>query len=167
MKNLQKLFEECMEEVTLVGIEPGKIIKIEENTRFKKTWGKCYLVSKLDNTYRIEISSRLLEDTVDDISVKNTIVHEILHSCKNCMNHGPEWKKVADIINRNYPQYNIKRLTSSKEKGIEFNPDNFKYVLECKECHNQFGYHRMSKVVKNYKRFKCAKCLGSFKLIKK
>ena len=167
MKDLKKLFNECMEEVKAIGIKPGEIIKLEINYRFKKTWGRCSYVDRKKKTYMIEISDKLLQDEIDDNATKTTIIHEILHSCEKCMNHGPEWKKLAELVNKNYPQYNIKRTTSSSEKGIELNPDNFKYVLECNGCKKLIGYHRMCKIIKYSDYFKCAKCGGKFVLIKK
>lgn len=58
----------------------------------------------------------LREDTDID-GLKNTIIHELLHTCKGCMKHTGEWKQLAEKVNRYYG-YNIKRCDSADEKGI-------------------------------------------------
>lgn len=145
MKDLQKLFNECKKELDDIGIKYGNIVKLEVNYRFKKTWGQCSYVNKNENKFKIEIAAKLLQDDIDDISTKNTIIHELLHSCKDCMNHGNEWKRLANIVNKKYPQYNIKRTTSNKSKGIEYEDKDFNYILECKKCGNKLYFSKMCK----------------------
>lgn len=161
MKNLKALFNECMSEVKAIGIEPGNIVDVSINTRAKKRWGQC----KYSNgVYTINISNRLLADELDDMVAKNTITHEILHSCKGCMNHGPEWKALADKVNNAYPGYNIKRTTSCEEKGIEAPPPRpFRYEVFCVDCGTSYKYKRISRVVENPSRFCCGKCKGQLK----
>lgn len=71
-----------------------------------------------NGSYTINISCRLLEESVPREILKQTVLHEILHTCKNCMNHKTEWKEVANQVNRAYG-YNIKRCTSAEELGLQ------------------------------------------------
>ena len=122
MKDLQKLFEECKKELDYIGIEYGYIESIIINNRAKKRWGQCKITYRSscwqNRVFSINISERLLRDDITDNACKNTIMHEILHTCENCFNHGSEWKRMAELINDCYFFYNIKRTTSSEEKGI-------------------------------------------------
>lgn len=149
MKNLQKLFKECKEELDNINIKYGCIEEITINTRAKKRWGQCKIT--LDSQYwknkifSINISSRLLQDDITDEACKNTIMHEILHTCEHCFNHGSEWKRIADLINDYYAFYNIKRTTSSEEKGIneDIEKKESKYILRCTKCGKLFYKNRI------------------------
>lgn len=156
MKNLTKLFNECIADCDSLGIKYGHITNVSVNTRAKRRWGQTkthrpykYSTCHKDYTFDISISNRLLEDDVEDMVAKNTIMHEILHTVEDCQNHGDKWKAMADKVNRTYG-YNVKRCTSSEEKGIE--PvkitHNKNYVITCQKCGVTVIRHRMSDFVK-------------------
>lgn len=153
MKNFQNLYLECMQELRDIGIEYGCVSKWEINTKAKKRWGQCEDLGH--GYYSINISVRLLADGVDDVATKTTILHELLHTCDGCMNHGKEWLRLADEVNRAYG-YNIKRCTSHEEKGIERVKAN--YVVACPCCGAKWEYIRMTKTVQNPNRYRCGKC---------
>ena len=70
---------------------------------------------------------------MDDDALMNTLIHEYLHTCPKCMNHGKIWQKYARKINEKY-HYNIKRTTSSAEKGIKEETEKPKYIVTCPHC---------------------------------
>ena len=109
MKDLKKLANECMAELDAIGVQYGNVISWQINTRVKNRWGQCRYIG--GGRYSINITNRLLDDNLPDEAAKETIIHELLHSVDGCMNHGPNWKRVADKVNRAY-HYNIKRTTS-------------------------------------------------------
>ena len=161
MKNLDKLYKECLKELDDINIKYGKIVSISSNNRLTRTWGRCKRFATYSQgeeyTFTIEISSRLLKDNVSDDATKNTIIHEILHTCKNCQNHGMQWQKMAEEVNKHYPKYNIKRTTSHTEKGIS-EEDEYKYVIECNLCHRKWKYRRKTRVVEQCKNIECPAC---------
>lgn len=162
MKDLIKLANECMAELDAIGIQYAKNIKWEINTRAKKRWGLCS--KKPDGSYVISISNSLLDDYVPDTSTKNTINHELLHSVKGVKGHGPEWKRLADKVNRAYG-YNIKRCSGDEEKGVvlpEPAPKVIKHKFRCKKCSQILEYTRESKFTKDYKSYRCGICHGTF-----
>ena len=87
---------------SLLGDMDDIIDKAEQQTMYE-------YVEKLENQYyqfledNPEAKEYLEEhkDEIDDNATKTTIIHEILHSCEKCMNHGPEWKKLAELVNKN------------------------------------------------------------------
>lgn len=167
MKNVNDLYTVCMEEVKAVGIVPGKIVSVTVNTRAKKRWGQCKRMK--NGTYSINISSSLMQDNVKIEAVKNTMAHEILHTVRGCMNHGPAWQAVADRMNKAYPDiYNIKRTTSPEEKGLEsvgrVRNEEYKCMLVCQKCGSKYYYKRESKAVKNYQNYRCGSCHGKLSL---
>lgn len=112
MRDVNVIAIECMRELENIGIKCGNVIKIDINTRAKKRWGQC---RKIGNNYIIEVNQILLREDTDIDGLKNTIIHELLHTCKGCMKHTGEWKQLAEKVNRYYG-YNIKRCDSADEK---------------------------------------------------
>lgn len=155
MKNLYKLFNECTKEVKDAGIKYGNIVSISINSRAKRRWGQA---KKKNEGYYINISERLLQDDISDTATKDTIIHEILHTCDGCMNHGDEWQKMANIINSRYPQYHISRCTSYADKGLQITTNDYKYNVICRECGSTWNYNRAGKVIQNIHNFRCPKC---------
>lgn len=164
MKNLYAVASECMYELETLGIKFGKIVNFEVNYRAKSRWGQC---CKKRDGYYINISNRLLQDDVEDKALKDTIIHEILHTCEGCMNHGTTWKKHADKVNKAYG-YNIKRCTSAKEKGFDMEDlkaekeRNAKHKFVCEKCGQTILRQRESNFTKNYENYTCGRCGGKF-----
>lgn len=161
MQNFRPFIKECYEELDKCNIPYSKHIEWKTSGRLTKTWGYA---EKWGKRYTITLSEILLADNVNSVAIKDTMIHEILHTIPKCMNHGAEWKKYASIVNSHYPQYNIKRTTSCEEKGIE-KTEKYKYVLKCKECGHTYFYTRQTKAVKNYEKFHCGYCEGHLELI--
>ena len=167
MKDLNKLFTECMKDVKAAGLKPGNIVDVSVNSRAKKRWGLC---RESNGMFSIEVSNRLLDDSLDDIVAKNTIVHEILHTCPGSMNHGKTWQDNADIMNHTYGgYYTIKRTTSAAEKGLEavgrVRQDRNRYALRCYSCGHTWYFKRQCKTLVNYKSCCCGRCHTGLELI--
>ena len=112
MRDLQSYVINCMEKLDHIGIEYGNVIDVEINTRAKNRWGQC---KRIPGGYTINVNAALLDENIcpDDLGLKNTILHELLHSCNGCFNHGDKWKILAQKV---YDEYgiNIKRTSTSK-----------------------------------------------------
>lgn len=159
MKDYEALIKECLDEVKAVNITPGHIVKWSINTRARSRWGLCTM--HRDGTCEIEIAARLLMD--DRVSVKqckDTIIHEILHSCKGCQGHTGRWKKYAELMNATYG-YNIKRVTGSEEKGLEkyeVKSRAPRYAFRCKVCGQLIIKKQRCKFTKHYRMYGCGIC---------
>jgi predicted SprT family Zn-dependent metalloprotease len=158
MKDLEKLASECVAELLSIGIQPGKVSSWVVNTRAERRWGLCKKVAQ--GVYQIEIAERLLKDGVSDCATKNTIIHELLHTVKGCHGHKGEWKNLAAKVNRLLPQYNIKRTTNSKEKGISVE---YRYAVKCVDCGTEYCRHRMSALIEHPENYRCGRCHGELK----
>lgn len=151
MKNADLLLEDAKDVLDSLNIEYGNILAVVVNSRAKSRWGRC--CSKGNNNYIIEISERLLQYDVSWEAAMNTMIHELLHAHKDRMCHTGEWKRCANLVNANYPQYNIKRCTSSEEKGLKdehhrTRKESYKYEIICNKCGQIDKYKRKSEVVK-------------------
>lgn len=159
MKDFLELREECLNETKAVGIPIGEVSLWSVNKRAKTRWGRCK--AKRDGSYEIEIAKCLLEDDrISKKACKETIIHELLHTTKGGMRHTGVWKEYATLMNRTYG-YNIKRVTTGNEKGIENYKGSerpVKYIFTCGVCGAIIYRKRDSAFTRNYKHYGCAKC---------
>lgn len=159
MKNLQAYAELCKTEVKNAGIPVGNIVEFKVNKRAKSRWGQC---KRRGPCYFIEINSDLLADDIPDSSLNDTLIHEILHTAPDCMNHGCLWNHYANIMNSR--GYHISRTSTAQEKGIEnYHRErivNHRFV--CNKCGQVINRTRNSKFVQNYELYSCGACGGKF-----
>lgn len=162
MKDFERLRQECFDELAAVGIVPGQIVSWTVNRRAKTRWGLCKRTSRNPDKFLIEIASALLsDDRISEKACKETIIHEILHTCEGGSSHTGVWKQYAELMNTTYG-YNIKRVTSGEEKGVEnyrvVKPRSYKYMFKCKYCGHMLYYKRDSKFTHYYSNYLCCSC---------
>lgn len=168
MRDLNAVAKECMKMLDDIGIKYGKVVEFKVNTRAHKRWGQCKYIT---GGYSININKIFLDEKNDINGLKNTIIHELLHTCKGCMNHGPEWKRLASKVNNAYG-INIKRCSSANEKGINKCTKpmrkiiKYKYEVQCKECGHIYKRTKMSNVVQYPEQYYCGYCHGELKRVK-
>lgn len=165
---INDLMEEAAGELLRIGIKPARNISgICENRRAKKRLGCCKLEKNgLRRTFRIEISTVLAE--ASDKVLKQVILHELLHTCPGCFNHGEKWKKLAEQVNYAYG-YCIQRLSTPEELGMaamerEGQRLVYKYRIRCKKCGTASYRMRKSRVVEKPQKYRCAKCGGALEV---
>lgn len=163
MENVEKvnrLLSECKVILDDCKIPYNKSINtVNINNRLTRTLGQC---KKTGRIYTIEISGHILESSDDKL--KEVILHELIHSCPKCMNHGTQWKAYADIVNRKHG-YNIKRVASSS--NFKYDKQEKKYKIKCKNCGSIYVRRRKCNLVNYPERFRCGKCGGRLILLKK
>ena len=160
------LYKECVEELNSINInvEKNRFIDLKINTRSKKRYGCCKKVSK--DRFQIEISDWVMD--LNDIIIKNTIIHELIHCMPRCNNHGEIFKKYARVVNEKLG-YNISRVGNKKNDYEKSNKEytekqvNYKYKVICDGCNQTFFRQRMKRSFT--RKFKCGKCGGKFKII--
>lgn len=176
MRDLQKAFQNCIGLMDEIHMDYGKITEVTVNTRAKHRWGqcKCKVIGFKYNgepiyEYSINISSLLLNERVPIESLQNTIIHEILHTCPGCANHGYEWKRRAAIVKRELG-YDIKRCSSFEERGVDASLiEEYKapkYVVRCKKCGRNVGRTKMCGIIKHPELWRCGVCDGEFERVK-
>ncbi len=153
------LYSECKKELENLNIPFGRIAELKVSHTLN-SYGDCRKISNL--YYRIRVNKTLLEEASDD-SIKNTIIHEMLHTCPDCFNHGKTWQAYANLVNDAYPKYCISRLGSYEETHVRLkNENNAKYVITCKSCGHKYFYYRNCRIVKlisnNNDLCRCAFC---------
>ncbi len=163
MKDLTLYTQQCMKELHAIGIEFGNVLEVVPNTRAQRRWGQC---ERTAFGYKLNINARLLADDAPDYGLKSTIIHELLHTCKGCMNHGKRWKELAKQVHEAYG-YNIQRADTPEDKGMKPIPrPEPKYILSCKVCGAKIGRRRMSDVIRHPEWYRHTGCGGVLERIK-
>lgn len=175
MRDLNVIAIECIRELEIIGIQCGKVTEFAVNTRAKRRWGLCR--KNGDGTFSININADLLLESTNIDGLKNTIIHELLHTCPNCFCHTGEWKRLADKVNRYYG-YGISRCSTAADKGIDEKViqareierqrkrNNPKYIFKCKGCGQIVTRQRKSDFTEYYRLYHCARCHGAFEPVK-
>lgn len=131
--------------------------EVHISTRAKKRLGCCRL-SRDTGIFTIDISSFMLSgDNAGHLH--ETMVHEVLHTCPGCFNHGPQWKIYATAVNHALG-YDISRTADSRTH--DYSPPPAKHALVCKKCGRSFERQRESKLTKRPWLYRCC-CGGRLK----
>lgn len=161
MRDLFEYAVRCMEYLDDIGIEYGNVLDFSVNTRAKTRWGQCRLVP---GGYTININADLLDERNSEEGLMNTILHELLHTCKGCMNHGKNWKYLARKVYLSYG-YDIQRTDSADDKGVVVRSAPVKHKFVCEKCGQVITRQRESHFTRNYKLYTCACCHSHFKKV--
>lgn len=158
-KELDQLMIQLHRELKGLGIPvAGRVLpQVKVNTRAKRRLGCCFCQG---GQYWIEVSQAVL---ADENLLRQTLVHELLHTCPKCRNHGPQWKAYAQIVNEKLG-YQIERTVKTETPSGPLRHEEIKYILECQSCGAQIKRMRMSKAVKSPWRYRCP-CGGKLKRV--
>lgn len=115
--------------------------------------------------YHIRVSRKFEEISTDDLFEKrltSCMIHELIHTIPGCMNHGPRFKNVADLVNYFYPKYNIQTSTTGENYGVTRKERPDRYLVKCSSCGAESKYKRKPAVWqwvnRNISPFRCTKC---------
>lgn len=136
----------------------NNISEIKINNKAKARFGACKIKkSILGKSFTIEISSEILECDIKMIS--EVIIHELLHTCPGCFNHGKKWKLYCNEVERSLG-YRITRTQKYEDIGLEkpVDKEQIKYIVKCSGCGAEFPRKRLCNIVRNPEKYKCGKC---------
>lgn len=163
---LEQLKNEAMSELMGIGVPilPSNI-HFAINKRYTRKLANCQELP--EGPYLIQVSSVVLKG--DDHFAKNIIIHELLHTLPGCLNHGPEWKRWAEKVNRELG-YDIQRIVPIDKiiAAVEGDPRavGFKYKIECQGCGGTHYRSRATVFVTHPERYYCSGCGGRYKVSK-
>lgn len=142
-----------------IGVEYGEIKSFDVNSRAKGRFGQA---QRRGGSYKINIMEELCDPRYLH-GLESTIAHEVIHTCKGCMNHGEEWKRIAKKASDAYG-WKITRTNSREEKGLPAvnNLEAYKYKVVCKGCGQTIYRKRRSDLIRNVNAYKCGTCHGKF-----
>jgi hypothetical protein len=123
-------------------------------------------IKRLGSTFELTVSDvfNLIPECKEPISkLEGTMIHELIHTIPNCMNHGNKFKAVAALVNCRYREYNITRCTPFRDYGIEsidiVRKSSKLYKVTCDHCHRVWDYHRRPKWINHANLAECPYCL--------
>lgn len=155
MRNIQQIADECIKKLKDIDIpiQDDKIIDID----FYKTrsLGRC--LKTTDDRYLIKVSSMYENEDIDLNELYATVIHELIHTCKDCMHHGDKWLQYAHMADSVYGYGIVGYKTFYDIRHTE------KPVLGRMECMNCIGYWDVRepkswKQIKNGEKYYCGWC---------
>lgn len=160
MKELDELMAQLAGTLRDLGVPvSGKISpEVGINTRAKRRLGCCYFGP---DGMRIEVSSFVLDSPKE---LRDTLLHELIHTCPGCRDHGERWKTYAGIVNSALGT-EIEARKISEEPLKPLRHEEVKYIIKCESCGRIFERRRLCKVVKSPGRYRCP-CGGKLIRIK-
>ena len=162
-ERLERSLHECEMICRHAGLKTGMITDIRVNPKLKSVWGRC-ITDRIAGTHRIEINEVLLADSVPDLSLKRTIIHELCHTVKDGHGHKNGWLEAAERLKKVYglqlsPTNSAEELLIPKSLVQE---QEVRYVFRCTGCGLVIKRYRRSKFVDNTDQYRCGNCGGTF-----
>ncbi len=111
MRDLNIYARICMFELDCLKIKYAKNLTLKVNTRAKTRLGVC---KKSGDCYEIEIAAILLDERTPEEYLKNTLMHELLHTCYGCMKHTGRW--ICPVCGTVYERYRKSALIQHPER---------------------------------------------------
>lgn len=132
-----------------IPISPHILPSVAINKRAKRRLGCC---KRLGERFTIEVSATLL---TDEPRLRQTLAHELLHTCPGCQNHGERWKAYAAIVNAAWGMEISRLAPPNEDEPARLRHDAVKYLLTCERCGKQFPRTRMCPPVQHPERYRC------------
>ena len=99
----------------------------------------------------------------DTKGIKETIIHELIHTLKDCQNHKSEFKWHCSII-QGYMGYSCFSGQHEDVQSIEYILSNFKHFTVCEHCHKITSKgNRKTRAFQYPEFYYCSKCKSKIK----
>lgn len=160
-KRANRLFEGCQDLLRREKIPASQnLLPLRINPRAKSRFGCCRIVG---GAYQIEISTNM--EMAADRDIETVLLHELLHTCPGCMNHGKLWKEYAARVNGTYG-YKISSTSRYGDFGLKEpeRKETARYLIRCRECGMEIRRKRRSRLVEYTDKYRCGKCGGKLDL---
>lgn len=156
--DFDKLLKSVISEARTIGVPVSDKIepRVKINSRAVRRFGRCVLSN---GKYTIELSSMLID--APERSCRQTIAHEIIHTCPGCMDHGKIFRRYAEMMNNAYG-YSVSRTGSREEMGIP-DEENYRFAIICQKCGKKILRLRRSSITDDPSRYRC-ECGGRLRV---
>lgn len=167
MYNLVKILDKALSLCDKENIPYGEITSITVNKRLSKAWGRCIHRSG-STTYQIEVRKIIADSkTTPEKAIMEVVLHEIIHTCEGCWNHGELFKSYGSRFAKyGYNVGNAKTSVDSTEIDINTYVEKCKYAVRCPKCGFTIAKDRMCGIIKYpnfYTHTKCGETFVRFK----
>ena len=148
MQLTEALIEQYIEDAKIIigrcylPFVPPTIVKITIS-KARSYWAQIKHVN--GNYYELRVSNVFNEITDEHLFHKrlmSCMIHELIHTMPKCWNHGVVFKKMAALINRYYPEFDVQTGTVGEAFGIKEDTRVIHYVVKCVNCGAESKYVR-------------------------
>lgn len=167
-KEMSVLFEQCLQDLTGLGIKPAVIDNVTYKRLSENDYGyaKSYLDENDNLKYCIVMSNLFMDKRVSESVVRGTMFHELLHTVDGCNGHGGKWNELAQKVEAAFPDCPVLENCANAGLPIEVILDRYykgkaKYILRCNQCGEMYFYRRITNSIFNYHELTC-ECGGGF-----
>lgn len=162
-------FEKCKELLDDLRIPYAVNTSIDATD--KELFGDLGMTRKNNNSFLILINKLLLSERLPEQMLERTIIHELLHTCEGCWDHGAKWKQYANIVNKNTDYALCTTCTSEEaalfDKAYAQTTGKKLYTVKCVNCDYSRSYIRRCSVVNHPEEYKCPCCGEDLYLVNK
>ena len=157
-EQVKKMVYSFRDDMLSRGIKVGRIYEVSFG-KSTHIFGRCRCEG--NDMYTIIINDLALHG-----DVISTIVHELIHTVKGCMNHGDKFHKIADICNKAY-DLDIGTYTSKNELEAcrEYRLKTARYIVQCTKCGNTIFRSRNCDLIRYTNLYSCI-CGGELKRVR-
>ena len=161
-ERLVRELKECEMICSHAGIRTGKVTGIRVNPGLNCAWGRC-ITSRSEGTHEIEINRALMSESIPNLSLKKTILHELCHTVKDGHGHKNGWLEAAARLKQVYG-LQLSRTNTAEELSVTEIPEKelARFVFRCIVCGAVVERSRHSAFVDHYERYRCGNCGGRF-----
>ena len=128
-------------------------------------WGMCHMDGR-GYEFRIRLAQMLLAQPEDKIM--ETILHELIHTCPGCFNHGRQWKEYVRKCNSVYhTDIKVNPYKFAPKRAAEVKLQDSAAVahrVRCTCCGTTWDRHRNSNLTLYLERYHC-QCGGKLELL--
>ena len=156
------------------GIPAARTIEeVRINARAKKRLGCCRREKNALGRTRYSIELADIVFACSDEDVNRIIVHELIHTCPGCFDHGKKWKYYAARAGK-LLGCEIRRTIDPAELGLEDvcagkgegpgagkKAPQIRYRLVCPGCGQVFERKRLCPLIKTPAKYRCGRCGAS------
>lgn len=96
------------------------------------------------------VISNIFEEIPDErkaaLKLKNTLIHECIHTIPGCQDHGKKFKYIGKLVQKVDSEMIISRASAAEDFDVVLptrQKREVKYVITCPDCGKQYFYKRM------------------------
>ncbi len=144
----------------------SEICPIVRLSKAKRQWGSCKMSKKYgEYKFYISISENCFSEPDYINFIKNTMAHELIHTVKECFNHGKVFKYYSGVVSKLGYIVTVKSDSKVvKNDAKKFNDAN--HILKCTVCGQLYYRYRFPKDKSYINKIACGKCKGRLVKIK-
>jgi len=158
LEETKKFIDVCREQLINLGHKEikDKNYKVYFEPEVSDILGICIKKRNDNNNYTLKFNKNFFL-IGENNCIKDTIMHEVIHSLNDCMTHTGKWLDVAKEVNSTYnynvtEEYNVFKYNEILEKQetlIEINEiaERKKWIIYCPECGAETYKYRRCKTL--------------------